>query len=122
MMPMPKLWQVLTADWVPLAPDLARAWWYAVAHARWSLATAWREQFLQFARQEGMVTREYVTDFFAKAATLHQLIALVEWLMQEQVLLRRDGKTIEEALLAQADAHGQWKHGQGPERPERRRR
>ena len=39
-------------------------------------------------------------------ATLPQLVQLVEQLMQERVLLRRDGTRIAEALLALADAHG----------------
>ena len=62
--PVPKLWTVLCHDWLRLEPSLARSWWYALAHARWSQATAWREQFLAFDRQTGMVSRTFVTDFF----------------------------------------------------------
>ena len=33
--PMPSLWHFLCHDWLRLAPDLARSWWYALAKARW---------------------------------------------------------------------------------------
>jgi hypothetical protein len=42
---------------------------------------------------------------------LPTLIALVESLMAEKVLLRRDGHTIEEHLFQQADASGRWTMG-----------
>ena len=113
MRPMPRLWRYLTQDWLTLEPDLARAWWYAVATARWSVATAWREQFLAFARQDGLVTADVVDDFLAQVATLAQLVQVLEALAHERRLLARDKRQIEEALFAQADAHGHWKKGVG---------
>jgi hypothetical protein len=108
--PVPTLWRYLTEHWLSLEPGLARSWWFALAHAHWSVVVAWREQFLAFARQDGLVTADVVTDFFEQVATLAQLTHVLEVLMQEQVLLARDGKRLEEALLALADATGQWKH------------
>jgi hypothetical protein len=110
MMVMPKLWQYLTEHWLTLDPDLARSWWFALSHARWSHAMEWREQFVAFARQDGLVTADVVRDFFGQVATLPQLTHLLEVLMQEKVLLARDGKRLEEALLALADCTGAWKH------------
>ena len=72
-----------------------------MAHARWSETTQWRDQFLAFARQDGIVTREFVTAFFEATATLPALMTLLHHLMQEKVLLARDGKRLEEALLRQ---------------------
>ena len=110
MTPMPRLWAYLTQDWLGLPPDLARSWWFSLAYAWWSEATAWRETFATFNRQSGVVTPEFLHDYFAEAATLSRLVQLVEQLMQEKVLLGREGRKIEEALFAQATAAGQWKH------------
>jgi hypothetical protein len=108
--PVPTLWTVLCRDWLSLEPGLSRSWWFALAHARWGQAVEWREQFLAFDRQTGMVTREFIFNFFEETATLRQLMPLVAALMQEGTLLRRDGKRLEEALLSAADAAGHWKH------------
>jgi hypothetical protein len=110
---MPKLWQFLTEDWLTLDPGLARSWWFAVAHARWSQTAQWREQFVAFANQDGIVTRDVVIDFFEETASLVQLVQLLEALMRERVLLARDGKRIEEHLLQRANAQGAWKHVSG---------
>jgi hypothetical protein len=106
----PPLWRYLWERWLPLEPDLARAWWFALAHSRWSEASQWRDQFLAFVARDGMVTPDYVQAFLAEVATLPALLRVVSLLMQEQVLLRRDGHRITERLLAQADAQGAWKH------------
>lgn len=108
-MPQPRLWHYMTECWLTLDPELSRSWWYALAHARWSQTVEWREAFVAFARQDGLVTTDVVTAFFGKVATLAQLVELLEVLMQEKTLLPRDGRKIAEALLALADAQGQWK-------------
>ena len=99
----PPLWHYLTTAWCPLPADLARAWWFALAHSTWSQAVSWRGQFLAFAQQDGLMTSDVVADFLAEIATPAHLIALVEQLMHEQRLLRRDGRQIEERLLARTD-------------------
>ena len=55
--PVPRLWTFLCHDWLGLDPSLARAWWYALGHAHWSQSAQWRDQFVQFDRQSGTVTR-----------------------------------------------------------------
>jgi hypothetical protein len=56
--PRPQLWIFFCHDWLRLDAGLARAWWFALSHARWSQSAAWREQFVRFARQDGVVSRE----------------------------------------------------------------
>jgi hypothetical protein len=103
----PQLWQVVAHDWLGLAPPVAWQFWRALVRARWSTSVAWREQFLSLSRQQAALTRNLVGDFLGELCTLPTLIALVEALMQEHVLLRRDGTQIEERLFSAADATGQ---------------
>ena len=53
----PELWRVLVKD---LALDASLSWslWTALHRARWSLAGAWREAFLAFARRAAPGRRE----------------------------------------------------------------
>ena len=53
-----------------------------------------------------------VGDFLGEVWTLARLIALVEGLMAERVLSRKDGKQVEERLFQLADAEGRF-HGKG---------
>jgi hypothetical protein len=70
--------------------------------------------FLDFAhRCAGEPSRAVVTVFFARHCAPNDLVTLIETLVQEQVLLRRDGRRIEEVLLGHCDAQGQWKHQRG---------
>jgi hypothetical protein len=110
----PRLWACLTREWCPLPSSLAWTLWRAIVRARWSGAVEWRTVFLDFARRcTGVPSRAVVTVFFAQHCAPHDLMTLIEALVQEQVLLRRDGRRIEEILLGQCDAQGAWKHQRG---------
>jgi hypothetical protein len=106
----PPLWRSLTTEWCPLPRSLAWVWWLAISRAQWSQAVEWREAFLVFARRPGFTSAEMVAYFFTHHCAPHDLVTLLEALVQEQVLLARDGRRIEEVLLAQCDAEGQWNH------------
>ena len=66
------------ADLVSDPPTLARTWWRAIDRATWSTAVQWREAFVRFAAQDGLVTRDYVDGFLGEVATLPRLVELVE--------------------------------------------
>jgi hypothetical protein len=118
----PQLWSVLTQDVLALPAALAWQCWRAIVRARWSASVEWRDQFLTLARQQVTLTRNLVPTFLGEVCTLARLIALIEGLMGEGVLLRRDGQAIEEALFARADAEGQLRQrSETPQRVARRR-
>lgn len=109
----PKLWRCLVQEWLVLDPALSWALWHACAKARWSLAREWREAFLAFDTPEVRRSAEDVEEFFAAVATPKVLMGLLAALMQEGVLLRQDGRRIEEAVLLQMNAVGEWHHQGG---------
>jgi hypothetical protein len=104
----PQTWTCVAQEWLALPP--ARAWvlWRAVLRAQGSPSVQWRAAFLELARTEAVLTATQVPAFLGELITLPTLIALVEALMAEKVLLRHDGRAIEEHLFRQADAAGQW--------------
>jgi hypothetical protein len=97
-------------EWIPLPAPLAAAWWYALAHARWSLACGWREAFLSFAQRDAWTSAEDVEAFFGAMATPQVLLGLTYALRQEGVLLGRDAHQLDEALLHQMTNEGEWMH------------
>jgi hypothetical protein len=111
----PRLWGWLWAEWCPLPASLAWVLWRAVLKAQWSTATQWREQFLAFEKPDRVLSRDLVEAFLAEHASPQQMMALVEQLMEERRLLKRDGRQVQDRLLAHVDRHGEWKH-----RPRRR--
>jgi hypothetical protein len=113
----PQLWSVLTGDVLALPAALSWQLWRAIIRARWSASVAWRDAFLRLSRQHVTLTRNLVRDFLGELCTLARLIELIEGLMAEGVLLRRDGRALEEALFARADATGLLR--QPPETPQR---
>lgn len=100
-------------EWLALDPALSWSLWRALGLARWSLAQEWREAFLAFHPPGQWRLGEEVEAFFGQVATPPVLMGLLAALMQEGVLLRRDGRYLEEALLGQLTAAGEWTHPQG---------
>jgi hypothetical protein len=109
----PRQWRQLTSRGVPLAPALRWLWWRAITKARWSESVQWRQAFLAFTGRPGRTSFREAEVFASEHCTPRDLIALVENLVKEGVMLPRDGRMIEEALLQQCDARGQWKHQRG---------
>lgn len=105
----PKLWRCLAQHVLRLDERHSWTWWRALTAARWQDSAAWREQFLAFAHREGHTSAEDVEAFFRAHATPHRLVALIEDLIAERILLRRDGSRLEEQVLRLVQADGQWK-------------
>lgn len=114
----PRLWGWLTRTWCPLPASMAWTWWRAIARARWSASVEWRTVFLAFDRRcTGRPNEHVVALFFHQHCAPQDLVTLIEALVQEQVLLRRDGRRIEEIVLGLCDAQGQWKQPHGRRQP-----
>jgi hypothetical protein len=106
----PKLWDWMVAEWVRLPAPLSWVLWRALTRAEWTVAVQWRATFLDFDAPDRVLGRDLVEAFLGQIASPQQLITLCEQLLAEKRLLRRDAHQLEELLLAQTDASGQWKH------------
>jgi hypothetical protein len=106
----PQLWSYLWTRYVPVPPGLAWSLWKALIRSRWVTTVQWRDAFLSLSRKHAILTQDLVEDYLGDLVTLARLVELVEALMHEKTLAKRDGKAIEEALFAQADHDGAWTH------------
>jgi hypothetical protein len=79
--------------------------------------TQWRAQFLAFDAQVQTASGDVVEAFFRETATPKTLIALIEALEHEKLLVRYDARRLEEQILRHIDKHGVWKHQQGRRQP-----
>jgi hypothetical protein len=105
----PRLWTWLCTHWCPIPASLAWCWWRALSKAQYPPADLWRARFVAFDREDRGVSRDIVESFLAEIASPPQLIDLVEHLMKERCLVRRDGHHLQEHILAHVDHTGQWK-------------
>jgi hypothetical protein len=107
-MAVPQIWScVLSACGVDEL--LIRQGWQAVVRARWSVATAFRQDVLAFERRP--VWQQLPGDaqvFLQLHMQPEQLMTLLENLVREQQLTRHKAGQIEEALLQSLTADGQW--------------
>ncbi len=113
----PQLWGWLWREWCPLPASLAWVLWRALGKTQDPLAAAWRQAFVDFEAPERLLGRDLVEAFLARIATPQQLMDLVDQLMAEQTLLRRDGHQVQEQLLRHVDKDGVWKHQRGRRQP-----
>ena len=104
----PQLWTTLTTNYLSLPASTSWQLWRSIVRSRWSRSVEWREQFLCLSRQHAVLSRTLVADYLGELWTLARLTQLVEGLVAERVLMRRDGTKIEEALFGCADATGQF--------------
>ena len=106
----PRLWDCLTLKCLRIDAALARAWWQALVHARWSEAVAFRQGLLLFEqRPPSRQSPEEVEAFWAVHLQPKQLIALIENLWKEGRLRRHRATMLEEHVLAMVQANGEWK-------------
>ena len=113
MVGVPQVWTWMTTRWCPLPAPLAGLWWRALSKARWSAAAEWRETVLDFDRPDRVLSSDIVEAFLAEIASPQQLIEVLEKLMAEGKLLRRDGHQLQELVLRHVDQQGHWKHQRG---------
>jgi hypothetical protein len=107
---MPPFWQFLCRRWLGLSPDLAHAWWHAVRRSRWTDARTFYEAVLRFDQhpapgQRPAEDKAYMSGLVEPRA----LMRLVESLVREGCLLRREASTIQEAILRRLDSQGEWR-------------
>jgi hypothetical protein len=108
----PELWSWMCTHWCPIPASLAWTWWRGVMQARYPPADAWRARFLAFDAPDRLLGSDLVEDFFAEIATPQHLMDLVEHLIKERCVVRRDGHQLQEYILAHVTKDGTWKHQQ----------
>ena len=106
----PPFWQFLTRRWLGVSPDLAHTWWGALTRSRWTEARSFRQAVERYDQHPAPAQRP-TEDKLAMSALVEpgQLMRLVEDLVTEHVLLRREGSMIQEAILTRLDATGAWR-------------
>jgi hypothetical protein len=98
----------MTKAYFGLDAHRAYRWWVAVQRARSPRVKAFRAAMRQCDGLHHPLTLARVDRFVAEEATPQVLLALVEDLVQDGVLTRLEAVAIENALLAQVNAQGQW--------------
>jgi hypothetical protein len=103
----PVLWACFCREWLRLSASQTEAWWQALAHARWSRATALRSmiQCQTALAQDWRAALRLYEDAMRPAA----LIAVLEDLIMEARLAPGLARRMEDAVLQQTTQHGTWK-------------
>jgi|SoiMethySBSTD1v2_1073268.scaffolds.fasta_scaffold202304_6 hypothetical protein len=106
----PPFWQFLTRRWLGVSPDLAQTWWGALTRSRWSEARTFYQAVLRYDAHPAPAQRPSEDKLAMSGLVEPQaLMQLVEDLVAEHVLLRREGSMIQEAILTRLDATGAWR-------------
>ena len=104
MTPLPKVFLLFTNYW--MMPDhLARTWWQALAKAQWSQAVAFRQAFLY--HDVGVLGNRHA--FIHKSVAPAKVMAVIENLVSEQTLSRKQASEIEEQVLTMVKHDGMWR-------------
>jgi hypothetical protein len=104
----PKLWGWLWREWCPISASLSWVLWRALLKAEGRTAVQWREQFLAFDAPDRLLSRDVVEAFLGEIASPQQLMDILERLIEEQRLLRRDGHQLQEQLLRHVAKDDPW--------------
>ena len=107
--PAPPLWTTLSELW-RLDPGEATRCWRALYQARWSASASLRQRLAHFEGQPAAQRLTGVDTFVRRHLRPEDVIAAVEALAGEGLLSPRDRVTLEEKVLAQIDAAGQWRY------------
>jgi hypothetical protein len=107
---MPPFWTFLCRRWLGLSNDLAYSWWNALGKSQWHEARTFHQAVLRYDQHPAPAHRpaEDKTTMSGLVAPGY-LMQLVEDLVREKVLLRRDATKIEDGILARLDAAGEWR-------------
>lgn len=104
----PTLWRLLSRYFALDAGD-ERRWWQALRGARWSKAATWRQQLDGFERLLSVgQTPDAITAFIMREMPPAMIVAVVEALVVEGQLRRRQAARIEERILQKVRPDGQW--------------
>jgi hypothetical protein len=106
----PPFWQFLTRRWLGLSPDLAHTWWNALSRSRWTEARTFYQAVLRYDAHPAPAQRPTEDKLSMSGLVEPQaLMQLVEDLVAERCLLRREASTIQEGILLRLDATGEWR-------------
>ena len=88
----------------------ASGWRQALSEATWSEARAWAQEVQAFdlSPPHGLDKLAQVVPFLQHISTPSRVVAVIEGLVQEGLLTRREGSVLEEKMLACVNAQGQW--------------
>jgi hypothetical protein len=106
---MPHLWTCIARRWFRLSPELSWVWWRALLLSPWSACAAWRDGLLDFEQRP--LHQQGVEDVarFLQQIPPRQILGIVDDLGRQGLLLPRDKRRIETAILALVRADGLWK-------------
>ena len=105
----PKFWIFLTRRWLQLPDHLSWSWWRALGKSPWSQCADLRTCVLNydghpFVQQRPEAERQHLQMLLEPG----QLLQVIDSLVRQKLLLKRDGAQIEEAILKRLDATGEW--------------
>ena len=103
----PVLWQEFCQEWLGLSAHDTRRWWAALCRSRWTRAVVVRGTLRGHELVDTQL--EQVWHLYHDILAPHALLGLIEDLIRERMVARRDTCAIAEAILRQVDVHGQWK-------------
>jgi len=113
--PPPILWREFCQSWLHLSSHHTGRWWAAVCRSRWSRAVTVRSTIRGHEIVDTQL--EQVWHLYHDILAPHALLGLIEDLIRERMVARRDTCAIAEAILRRVDTQGQWKgtgEGAGP--------
>lgn len=90
-------------------PGDGAAWWHALARSRWSRPVQLRQTFIGQIVRDGPLTPERAQHFLTTQGHPATLLQILDDLEREAVLATACVRRLEEALLRQLDAQGQWR-------------
>ena len=103
----PLLWREFCQSWLGLSSHHTGRWWAAVCRSRWTRAVVVRGTLRGHALVDTQL--EQVWHLYRDILAPRALLGLIEDLVRERIVARRETCTIAEAILRQVDVHGQWK-------------
>ena len=111
----PPLWVTLAQLW---HLDDREAWctWKALYRARWTVAASFRQRLVLFEGQPAVHRLSGVDSLVRDHLPPADVLAVLEALVAEGLLRRRDRITIEEKVLTCIDAAGAWRYPRDAER------
>jgi hypothetical protein len=106
---MPKFWVFLCRDWLQISHDLSWSWWRALDKSPWSACDELRTSVLHYDAHPYPGQRpEAERVQMSERIVPGQLMQVIEALVRQHLLLKRDAGQIEEALLKRVDRFGEW--------------
>ena len=103
----PILWREFCQSWLGLSSHHTGRWWAAVCRSRWTRAVVLRGTLRGHELVDTQL--EPAWHLYHDILAPRALLGLIEDLIRERIVARRDTCIIAEAILRQVDVHGQWK-------------